>query len=127
MLTELGGIAVFLGALVAASMITETGPGQGTSAAGSYNRSPPPPLRRGGQATGQPVQLSAQEMKVLGLLGQGFTNPQIATKLGISPIASATIADDIRERFGAQSNTELLKMAREQGFLPPNTPEELGG
>lgn len=122
-LTAVGGVTIFLGALVAASMITETGPDPRRGMRSHTSRTYDPPSgqseKRSGLRPGESVQLSAQEKEVLRLLAQGLSNVQIATEMGVSPIASATMADDMRERFRVLTNDEMVKIARERGLLPP--------
>lgn len=55
--------------------------------------------------------LTSREIEVLGLLAEGLTGPQIAGRLNISPKTVARHRENMMEKLGMRSRTELVKYA----------------
>jgi len=58
-----------------------------------------------------PSQLTARQLAVAKLVAQGFTNKQIALRLGISRFTAETHVRNILERLGAASRSEIATWA----------------
>lgn len=72
------------------------------------------------QASGKPAiitrsNLTAEEIKVLKLLQSGRNNLEIAEELGISPVHASLIQSQLREKYGTETNDELIKLTLQQG------------
>jgi DNA-binding NarL/FixJ family response regulator len=61
-------------------------------------------------------QLSPREFEVLRLLVQGYTLPNIAEKLGLSPKTVANHQSVIRQKFGADNGVQLAQIATRLGL-----------
>lgn len=61
--------------------------------------------------------LSARELQVMQLLGQGRKTSEIAAQLHISASTVSTHFKRIRDKLGAESLTDLIRMAFRQGFV----------
>ena len=61
--------------------------------------------------------LSERELQVLELVAQGLTNPQIGTRLGISPKTVARHRERIMGKLNLHSSTELVKFAIRTGLV----------
>jgi two-component system, NarL family, invasion response regulator UvrY len=66
------------------------------------------------------AELSARELELLRLLGQGCTLPQIADTLGISYKTAANNCSRLRAKLGASNTVELIRTAIQSGLLPPS-------
>lgn len=78
--------------------------------AGQLLRDPPPPPDTGPQPT-------RREVEVLDLLAQGFSNAQIASRLGISPHTAKFHVRSILDKVGATTRTEAVVLAARLGWL----------
>jgi DNA-binding CsgD family transcriptional regulator len=58
----------------------------------------------------------AQEGKLLALLAEGHSIPQIAEKLGISEMDVSTIKTGLMQRLDAKDEIELVAKARQKGY-----------
>jgi DNA-binding CsgD family transcriptional regulator len=56
--------------------------------------------------------LTAREAEVLGLVAQGLTNPQIATRLGLSTRTVITQIESAAARLGATGRTQAAAAYR---------------
>lgn len=63
------------------------------------------------------VSLSARETDVLRHLALGYTNKEIATRLGISTKTVETHKARLMEKLGLRSRVELVRYAIQQGWL----------
>lgn len=61
--------------------------------------------------------LSARELEVLRLLGQGHTNQAIAEQLVVSPKTIATYRARIAEKLGLKTTADFVKFAVDTGIL----------
>lgn len=66
--------------------------------------------------------LSRSERKVVGLVREGLTNPQIATRLYVSPRTVQTHLYNVFKKVGVKSRKELAREAARRGIAT-----ELGG
>ena len=66
------------------------------------------------------VRLSARELQVIRLLGQGHTNQAIAEKLDLSPKTVATYRARIGEKLGLKTTADFVKYATDIGLLGPS-------
>jgi len=73
-------------------------------------------IGRPGSATG----LSERELEVLALLGQGYSNQEVAEKLDISPKTVATYKARISEKVGLKSTAEFVRYAADNGLFGPS-------
>jgi DNA-binding NarL/FixJ family response regulator len=62
--------------------------------------------------------LTAREREVLGLIGEGQTNSQIAARLGISPRTVETHRTNLLRKLGLNSQPELIRFAVQHGLGP---------
>lgn len=69
-----------------------------------------PPLK-------SPDDLSQREQQVLILVSEGFTNPQIGEKLGISPKTVARHRERIMNKLNMHSSAELVRFAVRAGLI----------
>lgn len=67
--------------------------------------------------TGAWDDLSARELQVMQLLGQGRKTSEIAAQLHISASTVSTHFKRIRDKLGAESLTDLIRMAFRQGLV----------
>ncbi len=62
--------------------------------------------------------LTTREREVLHLAAEGYSNPKIATRLGISTRTAETHRAHIMRKLGLQSQTDLVRYAVRRGILP---------
>jgi LuxR family maltose regulon positive regulatory protein len=62
--------------------------------------------------------LSEREQEVLQLIAQGLTNPEIASRLVLSPHTVKTHARNIYAKIGVHNRTQAVARARALGILP---------
>ena len=62
--------------------------------------------------------LTQRELEVLGMVARGQSNDSIARELFLSRATVKSHLAHVYEKLGAQSRTEALAVAREQGMLP---------
>jgi DNA-binding CsgD family transcriptional regulator len=67
------------------------------------------------------VELSQRESEILGLMGLGQTNKQIAASLHISPDTVNTHAQRCFEKLGVHSRTEAVMVAQAKGLIDQRT------
>lgn len=77
----------------------------------------PPGVGSDRMVTGQ--RLSAREVEVLRLLGQGFSNQAISERLELSPKTVATYRARIADKLGLKSTADYVKYAVDTGLLTP--------
>jgi DNA-binding NarL/FixJ family response regulator len=65
------------------------------------------------------AQLTEREREVLGLVGHGLTNDEIATKLFLSPLTAKTHVSRIMSKLGARDRVQLVVLAYETGLVRP--------
>lgn len=75
----------------------------------------------------QGLRLSARELQVIRLLGQGHTNQAIARMLELSPKTVATYRARIGEKLGLQTMADFVKYATDTGLLAPPSEEVSSG
>lgn len=63
--------------------------------------------------------LSAREREVLQLIAEGYTSPEIAEKIFISPRTADTHRSNIIAKLGLRSVSDLIRFAVERGLIPP--------
>ncbi|NQX27812.1 response regulator transcription factor [Microbacteriaceae bacterium VKM Ac-2854] len=63
--------------------------------------------------------LTEREREVLGLVGHGLTNDEIATKLFLSPLTAKTHVSRIMSKLGARDRVQLVVVAYETGLVRP--------
>lgn len=68
-------------------------------------------------ARGQAPDISPRELEVLRLIAVGFTNPEIAEKLGLSVRTIETHRANLMQKLGLRSRAELVRMARDSGLV----------
>jgi DNA-binding NarL/FixJ family response regulator len=61
-------------------------------------------------------ELSAREAEVLTLLVEGFTNPEIAERLCVSPRTVESHRAGVQRKLGVRTRAELAQVAREAGL-----------
>ena len=66
---------------------------------------------------GPPDQLTPRESEVLGLLAQGYMNPEIAEKLVLSVRTIETHRANIQRKTGISNRAELISYALEHGLV----------
>jgi DNA-binding NarL/FixJ family response regulator len=72
----------------------------------------------GGTPSDVPAQpLSEREVQVTRLVARGFTNKEIATRLGIRTKTVETYKARISEKTGSRSRAELVRYALQRGWL----------
>jgi two-component system, NarL family, response regulator NreC len=69
------------------------------------------------QAAGPASVLSQREREVLELVAQGFTNQQIADRLGLSVKTVETYRSRLVEKLGLRSRADLVRYALDSGLL----------
>lgn len=62
--------------------------------------------------------LTTCEREVLQLAAQGYSNPEIATRLGISPRTAETHRANLMRKLGLQTQTDLVRYALRRGIIP---------
>ena len=65
----------------------------------------------------RPVGLSPRNCEVLRLLGQGYTNQEVAEQLDISPKTVATYRARIAEKLGLKTTADFVRYAADTGLL----------
>ncbi|UVI36972.1 response regulator transcription factor [Brevibacterium spongiae] len=63
--------------------------------------------------------LTDREREVLGLVGQGATNDEIAAELVLSPLTAKTHVSRIMTKVGARDRVHLVVLAYESGLVSP--------
>ncbi|TFB93702.1 response regulator transcription factor [Cryobacterium sp. HLT2-28] len=61
--------------------------------------------------------LTAREREVLGLVGRGMTNTEIAVRLFLSPLTAKTHVSRIMSKLGARDRVQLVIIAYEEGLI----------
>ena len=67
-------------------------------------------------AEGPPDDLTPREVEILGLLAEGFMNPEIAEKLVLSVRTVETHRANIQRKTGIKSRAELIAYAKQHGL-----------
>ncbi len=62
--------------------------------------------------------LTTREREVLQLAAEGYKNPQIAARLGISPRTAETHRANLMRKLGLNTQTDLIRYAMQRGILP---------
>jgi two-component system, NarL family, response regulator LiaR len=70
-----------------------------------------------GVSTGGPDALTARELEVLTLIGEGRSNGDIALTLGIAPRTAKVHVQNIMSKLGATNRTEAVSIAVRQGLI----------
>jgi DNA-binding NarL/FixJ family response regulator len=73
--------------------------------------------RKATPGAGPPGGLSAREREVLDFVAQGYTNQQIADRLGLSVKTVETYRARLVEKLGLQSRAELVRYALDSGLF----------
>jgi len=74
--------------------------------------------RRPSRATvNNPGGLTDRQLEVVGLLGEGRTNPQIAAALHISPKTVGHHVSAVLDKLGVADRHEAARVARDRGLL----------
>jgi len=69
-------------------------------------------------ASGHVVEpLSRRELEVMGLIGEGMSNPQIAERLFLSPLTVKVHVRNIYAKLGTSSRTRAVAIGRDLGLL----------
>jgi DNA-binding NarL/FixJ family response regulator len=80
-------------------------------------------LAQGGGATERPAPrlevLTAREREVLGEVGAGLPNDEIARRLGVSPLTVKTHVNRTMAKLGARDRAQLVVAAYESGLVRP--------
>lgn len=63
--------------------------------------------------------LSERELEVLGRIGHGDSNDEIARALHLSPATARTYVSRILTKLGARDRPELIVLAHRAGLVPP--------
>ena len=63
--------------------------------------------------------LTTREREVFQLAAQGLGNPEIASRLGVSPRTVETHRANLMRKLSLHSQTELVRYAMRRGILPP--------
>ena len=66
--------------------------------------------------------LSPREQELLRLFGQGLSNDEAGTRLGVSPMTAQNHRRNILGKLGLHSTPELMRYAAEHGFIRFRTP-----
>jgi DNA-binding NarL/FixJ family response regulator len=66
-------------------------------------------------------QLTARELDVLTLIGQGHTNAEIGVQLGISAVTVKTLIGDIFVKLGLRDRAAAIVYAFDRGIVTPET------
>lgn len=65
----------------------------------------------------QKSQLTGRELQILRSVAQGFTTPQIAEALSLSPETVKWHRKKMLAKFSAATSAEMVRLALEQGVL----------
>lgn len=106
------GGAAFLSPRVARGIIDDLG---GTGAAGG--RTGGGRLGREAAARARAAQLSPREREVLGLVGQGLSNPEIAARLHLVEGTVKAYVSAVLERLGVRNRVQAAIVAYEAGMV----------
>ena len=68
-------------------------------------------------ASAEDIQLSAREREILDLLTKGYTTPQIAEGLGLSPETIKWYRKKLLVKFDVANTAELTSTAKDQGLI----------
>ena len=68
--------------------------------------------------------LSQREKEVLALMAKGYTNPEIAAELTISPFTARNHVTRILEKLGVSRRSEAAAMAVRLGLVPDEEPRD---
>ncbi len=71
--------------------------------------------------------LTTREREVLQLAAEGYKNPQIAARLGISPRTAETHRANLMRKLGLNTQTDLIRYAMQRGILPMEASPESKG
>jgi len=69
------------------------------------------------KATERIPALSTREREILGLLANGFSNPEIAARLFISPRTAETHRANLMRKLCLRSQTDLVRYAIDHGLI----------
>ena len=90
------------------------------------NRAPGGPAAVAGRDPGNPARpasdlarLTEREREVLGLVAQGLSNEEIATRLYLSPLTTKTHVSHIMTKLAARDRAQLVVIAYESGLVVP--------
>ncbi len=86
-----------------------------TGPPGAAGQPAPPPVQ--GLTDTLPEPLSARELDVLRLVGQGLSNPEIADRLVLAPSTVKTHINNIYGKLGVQNRVQAIQRGRELGLL----------
>ncbi len=92
--------AVYLSPAISTSLLKENGPGGDTKPKGAL------------------TPLTDRERELLGLIGQGLTNAQMATDLGISIKTIERHRTHLMQKLNAHNLVELVRIAIARGLIP---------
>lgn len=81
--------------------------------------------RAGERAQTAFLALTEREREVLGLIAQGYTNQEIAGRLIVSVKTVETHRAHIMSKLGLQTRAELVRYALREGYLTPESAEEV--
>ena len=70
-------------------------------------------------SSGPPDELTPREIEILGLLAQGFMNPEVAEKLVLSTRTVETHRANIQRKTGISTRAELIAYAKEHQIDAP--------
>jgi len=79
-------------------------------------------VRQGQRGAPDPAaleELTDREREVLGLVGTGLSNQEIATKLVLSPLTAKTHVSRVMRKLGARDRAQLVVAAYESGLVIP--------
>ncbi len=79
--------------------------------------------RKSGPAGGPALPLSRREREVLEFVAHGFTNQQIARRLGLSVKSVESYRARLMEKLNLKSRAELVRYALEKGLLGIESPK----
>jgi DNA-binding NarL/FixJ family response regulator len=68
-------------------------------------------------STGTTLNLSAREIQVLDLIGEGYSNPEIAKRLCISISTVKTHVRNIMNKFGVDRRIQAVVLAVRSGLI----------
>ena len=71
--------------------------------------------------TTQEIVLSDRELELIGLLAQGLSNLQIASRMFVSEGSVKQYLNHVGAKFGCKSRTQILMRAVQHGFVDPST------